>query len=125
MWYKKGTILLSFLFIVSIVLVFNVTAQTKGIDNLEETLQMTIADIIMIIISGGIIVLIAFDARIALMLAFLLYASMFILFTLLTEEGFSNFNPYYSGVAMMLCFVLICLSLLITYKKSNTPYNVV
>jgi len=122
MWYRKRIVLLLMLFALSIVLVFNVEAQTKGIDNLEETLQMSIADIIMIIISGGIIVITAFDLRIALMLAFLLYASMFILFTLMTEEGFSNFNPYYSGVAMMLCFVMLVLMLLVTYKKSNTPY---
>lgn len=95
------------------------------VERIEENLNMGAADIIMFIVSGGCIIIVALDARIALMCALLIYTSLFILFTLLTEEGISGFNPYVSGVAMMVCFVVICVSLLITYKKSNTPYGVV
>lgn len=96
-----------------------------AIERMQTNLNMELSDVIMIGISCGIIVICAFDPRIALMIAFLLYASIFILFTLITEEGISGFNPYYSGVAMMICLVVLCLSLLITHKKVTTPYNVV
>lgn len=95
------------------------------ISNMENNLQMSMADIIMVILSCGLVVISAFDTRIALMSALLLYTSVFILFTVATEEGYTGFTPYYSGVAMMLCFVLLAISLLVTYKKSNTPLNVV
>lgn len=95
------------------------------VEQIEENLDMSIADVIMIVVSCGIVIIVAFDVRIALMCALLIYSSIFIVFTLLTEEGFENFNPYFSGIAMMLCFVVLCVSILITYKKSNTPYNVV
>ena len=121
MWYKKNIMLLMLL---SFLLLFSFSVCADSVENIETNLQMSIADIIMIIVSGGIVIITAFDARIALMCAFLIYASLFILFTLMTEEGMTGFSPYYSGVAMMVCFVIICLSLLVTYKKSNTPYGV-
>lgn len=95
--------------------------QSNAISTMENNLGVNISDIILIILTGGIIVIVAFDARIALMLAFLLYASLFIVFTLATEAGYSGFDPYFSGVAMMACFVLLALSLLVTYKKANSP----
>lgn len=100
------------------------SVQADAVETISDNLNMSIADIIMIVVSCGIIVISALDARIAVMCAFLIYCSLFILFTLMTEEGMSGFNPYYSGVAMMLCFVVICLSLLISYKKGNTPMTV-
>lgn len=119
MLYKK------ILFTILILLLFCSSCSATAINTIENNLDMSIADIIMIIVSCGIIIIIAFDARIALMCALLLYTSIFILYTTITEEGISGFNPYYSGVAMMVCFIVLCLSLLITYKKSNTPLNVV
>lgn len=118
MLYKTSLLMLLF-FAAIIALSLNVSA--SSIDTFEANLQMSVADIIMIILSCGIIVIAAVEARIALMCAFLIYGGLFILFTFMTEEGMSGFNPYYSGVAMMVCFVIICLSLLITYKKANTP----
>lgn len=92
-----------------------------ALETMQNNLGVSVADIIMLILTGGIIVIVAFDARIALMIAFLLYASLFIVFTSATEAGYIGFNPYFSGVAMMGCFVLLALSLLVTYKKTNTP----
>ena len=117
-------ILFLMLFLLFFIFSFNVVS-ADAIETMEDNLQVSIADIIMIIVSCGLVVMIAFDARIALMCALLIYTGIFILFTLAVEEGYSNFNPYFSGVAMMLCFVILCLSLLISYKKGNTPYNVV
>jgi len=122
MSYRKSLFLLLFL-LLFILSISNVKAD--ALETLQTNLNMSISDIIMIIASCGIVVITAFDARIAVMCAFLIYASIFIVFTLATEEGTSGFNPYYSGVAMMLCFVILCLGLLISYKKSNMPMNVV
>lgn len=114
------------LFMMSFLLTITMVSTVKAdaVERLETNLNMSVSDVVMIIISCGVIVIGAFDARIAIMCALLLYASAFIVFTLATEEGFSGFNPYYSGVAMMLCFVVLCLSLLISYKKGNTPMHV-
>lgn len=112
-------ILILFLLIITICVT---SCEAATYNKVEENLDMSIADIILIIVSCGIIIITALDVRIALMCALLIYTGIFIVFTYLTEEGFSNFNPYYSGLAMMLCFVILCLGLLITYKKSNTPY---
>jgi len=101
------------------------SCMANPVERIEENLNMSVADILTMVVSCGIVIIVAFDARIALMCALLSYTSLFIVFTFLTDEGFSNFNPYYTGVAMMVCFVIICASLLITYKKSNTPFNVV
>jgi len=114
-----------FLFFLLFFMVFSPVVSSDAIENIENNLGVSIANIIIIILSCGIFVITAFDARIALMIAFLLYASLFIVFTLATEEGYEGFNPYFSGVAMMVCFVLLALSLLITYKKTNTPPHVV
>lgn len=100
-------------------------AAADPVETFETNLNMSLADICMIIISCGCIVIVAFDSRIALMCAFILYAAVYIVFTQATIAGYQNFNPYYSGTAMMMCFVLICITLLVTYKKSNTPLNVV
>lgn len=117
---------IGFLILFFIVLILSVSSvKADAIETMQTNLNMSIADIIMIIASGGIIVIAAFDARIAVMCAFIIYASMFITFTLATEEGISGFNPYYSGLAMMICFIILCLCLLISYKKTNTPLNVV
>jgi len=118
---SKAILLLFMMIGFSICLFSNVSA--NALDTMETNLGMSIADIIMIVISAGCIIFVAVDARIALMIALLLYTGVFVLFTLATEEGYGNFNPYYSGVAMMLCFVVICLSLLISYKRGNTPYG--
>jgi len=59
MQYRKRTILLLILVALPIVLSFNVGA-TTSIENLETNLQMSVADIIMVIVSGGIVVLVAF-----------------------------------------------------------------
>lgn len=120
MSYKKTMFLA-----VLIYFLFVSTVKADALDTMETNLNMEISDVIMIVLSCAIIVIGALDARIAIMCAFLLYTSVFILFTLATEEGIAGFNPYYSGVAMMMCFVIVCLMLLISYKKSNTPYNVV
>lgn len=114
------------LFLISFLLTITAVSTVKAdaIERLETNLNMSISDIIIILLSCGIVVIGAFDARIAIMCALLLYASAFIVFTLATEEGYSGFNPYYSGVAMMLCFVILCISLLISYKKGNTPMQV-
>lgn len=119
MWYRK--ILLLMLFTLFAV----ITVKADAISTMETNLNMSIADVIMVVVSGGIVIVGALDARIALMFAFLVYTSIFILFTLVTEEGITGFNPYYSGVAMMVCFVLLCLMLLVSYKKANTPLGVV
>ena len=119
MWSRK-ILLLMLLMLLAVV-----TVQADAITTMETNLNMSIADIIMVILSGGIVIVGALDARVALMFAFLIYTSVFILFTLVTEEGIAGFNPYYSGVAMMVCFVLLCLMLLVSYKKANTPLGVV
>lgn len=111
-------------FLIQIILVCN-CVNADAIERMQTNLNMELSDVIMIGVSCGIIVICAFDARIALMIAFLLYASIFILFTLITEEGIAGFNPYYSGLAMMICLVILCLSLLITHKKVTTPYSVI
>lgn len=115
---KKIIVLLFCFFVISLTAPLVCADAT---DNIETNLGASVSDIIMIIVSCGVIVLCAFDLRIALMLAFLLYASLFIVFSLATEVGYDGFNPYYAGVAMMACFVLLALSLLITYKKVNSP----
>lgn len=119
-----------FILLVSLLLVCNLLilidqAAADPVETFETNLNMTLPDIIMIIISCGCIVIVAFDSRIALMIAFILYTSVFIVFTEASAAGYTAFNPYYSGSAMMICFALICISLLVTYKKSNTPLNVV
>lgn len=127
MSYRKLTpyLILSYVILLLILSLSTSNAKADAIETIQDNLNMAIADIIMIVVSCGIIVISAFDARIAVMCAFLIYASIFILFTLITEEGMTGFNPYFSGVAMMLCFVVLCLGLLVTYKKGNTPINVV
>lgn len=122
MLFKKILILLA---IVLLFLMISTTCSGDAIERIENNLKVTIADIIMIIASCGIIVVGAFDTRIAIMFAFLLYTVIFIVFTLATEEGYENFNPYFSGLAMMVCFIILCLMLLVSYKKANTPLNVV
>ena len=122
MLYRKLSIFLFFLF--SLFLFMN-SVEADAVETITDNLNMGLADIIMLVVTCGIIVISALDARIAVMCALLIYTSLFILFTLMTEEGMTGFNPYFSGVAMMLCFVVLCLSLLISYKKANTPYNVV
>ena len=119
MRYKK-----IFLLLLLTIFVFSPVVCGNALEKISNNLGVSAADIILIILTGGIIVFAALDVRIALMLAFLLYASVFIVFTLATEEGYTGFNPYYSGVAMMCCFVLLALSLLITYKKTNSPPSV-
>lgn len=119
MSYKKImflTVLIYFLFVS--------TVEANAMETMSTNLNMGISDIIMVVLSCSLVVIGALDARIALMCAFLLYTAVFILFTLATEEGISGFNPYASGVAMMMCFVILCLMLLVTYKRSNTPYQV-
>ncbi len=106
-------------------LVFSPLVSCDAVGSIEDNLGASVADIVIIVLSCGIFVITAFDARIALMIAFLLYASVFIVFTLATEAGYEGFNPYYSGVAMMVCFVLLSLALLVTYKKTNMPPNLV
>lgn len=119
MWCKK-------IFFLMLLGLFFLTPIVCGnaIENISNNLGIQVSDICLIILTGGIIVIAAFDARVALMLAFLLYASTFIVFYEATNLGYEGFNPYFSGVAMMGCFVLLCLSLLITYKKSNSPPSV-
>lgn len=119
MSYKK------IILVLMLVLMCANVVSADAVDTMEENLSLSIHDIIMLIITCASLIVVALDARIALMFALMLYTSVFILFTLVTEEGIAGFNPYFSGTAMMLCFVVLCLSLLITYKKGNTPYNVV
>jgi hypothetical protein len=120
MWFKK-----IFLFLLLTIFIFCPIAISSATETISNSLGVTPADIILIIETGGIIVIVALDARIALMLGFILYASTFVIFTLAPEAGYTGFDPYFPGVAFMGCFVLMALSLLITYKKSNTPGNMV
>ena len=122
MLFRRSWLLLVFFFLL---LLFVSSVKADAVETVTDNLNMSIADIIMIVVSCGIIVIVALDARIAVMCAFLIYTSLFILFTLMTDEGMSGFNPYYSGVAMMLCFVILVLGLLISYKKGSTPMSVV
>ncbi|GAG87364.1 unnamed protein product [marine sediment metagenome] len=73
MLFKK--ILLLSLFLLVLVLSMG-TVNASAIDTMQENLNMEVADIMMIVVSCGIIVIVAFDARIALMCAFLIYASI-------------------------------------------------
>lgn len=123
--FRKKMILLLLMLVFFVLILIIDPVKADALESMQTNLNMSIADIIMIIVSCGCIVIGAIDARIAIFCAFLLYASCFIAFTLATEEGISGFNPYYSGVAMMLCFVIVVLLLLISYKKANTPINVV
>ena len=120
---SKTRVLILLIFL-TLLTVKTVTA-TDPLTTFENNLDMSIADICFIIISCGLVIMTAFDTRVALMMGIMLYAVVFVVFTLATEEGYTQFNPYYSGVAMMLCFVIMCVSLLVTYKKGNTPINVV
>ncbi len=117
MRYKKMFLtMFFFIFFVSCPIVYG-----DAVDTIENNLGVEASNIILLILTCGVVVIVAFDARIALMIAFLLYASLFIVFTLATEAGYGGFDPYFSGVAMMACFVLLALSLLVTYKKANSP----
>lgn len=100
------------------------TVSANAVDTIEENLDMPISEILMVVTTCGIVVISALDTRIAIMLGTLLYTSLFILFYLATEQGYTGFNPYYPGVAMMMCLVILSLALLIPYKKANTPYHV-
>lgn len=124
MSYKKIIFILFMMGFSFTVLTVNIV-KADAIDTMSDNLDMSMADVIMVVLSCGIVVIAAAEVRIAIMCAFLLYGSLFIVFTLATQEGISNFDPYYSGVAMMLTFVILVLSLLISYKKVNTPMNVV
>jgi len=96
----------------------------NAITTMETNLQMNISDIVLLVVTLGLIVFTVLDVRIAVMLGLLLYTSIFVLYTVLTELGYTGYNAYFPGVAMMLCIVLLCLMLLISYKKSNTVYKV-
>jgi len=122
MWYRKTILVLG---LIAVCISLSMCVNADAVETLQNNLNMSVADIILLIISCGCIVIGAFDSRIAIMCAFLLYAILFIVFTLATDEGHAGFNPYFAGLAMMVCFVVLCLMLLISYKKTNTPYNVV
>lgn len=123
MSHKKIILFMLFTLLTLFTLVSNVCS-ADAIETMETNLNVAMADVILIVVSCAILIVVALDARIAVMCALLIYSSLFILYTVLTELGYSGYNAYYPGVAMMLCIVILCLALLVTYKKVNTPYNV-
>lgn len=96
------------------------TATADATDTISTNLGLQASDIILLITILGCIICTAFDARVALMFATLLFASEFIVFYQATDMGYTGFQPYHAGLCLITCIILLALSLLITYKKESS-----
>ena len=97
---------------------------TQPQDVIADNLGVGIGDIVLLILTCSLVIIGAFDIRIAAMFATLLYAVAFILFYEVTAAGYSGFDPGRAGILVVVSIVILAL-LVLASGKSQYRYGYV
>ena len=88
-------------------------------ERISSNLGMSLSDVILLMIFCGLLLLGAFDIRVAAMFGTLLYSICFVVFYQATVMGYSGFEPFKAGVIVVFCIVILALLVLSSGKSGN------